>query len=335
MRGRGRTAAAPTISVIVCTRDRPEHLARCLDSILASEYADLELVVVDQSTTDASSHLLAACEDDRLVVLRLEGPGKSRALNAAMAAARGEILALTDDDCAVPKDWLRRALTVLAAEPQASIVFGALAAAPHDRRKGYVPAFSPERYQVFRRPALRSRLGMGGNMVVRRSVFRTIGAFDEAVGPGSRFRSGDDLDLAYRALRRGHVVVNDPANVVIHWGMRDYATGAAQRLVANYHYGIGAIYARHAVEGDRGAAGMLGAEMLRLGSQVLLNGLRCRPPLGARSLAFLILGAAAGVWDATWKGSRRMRRRGPANEAGRAACRVRSGAATPTAAPAE
>ena len=134
---------APRFSVIVCTRDRPQDIARCVPSILATVGPSFELIVVEQSTTDAAERVVAALADPRIVLLRDRSAGKARGENAAVARARGDVLAFTDDDCTVPTDWLRRAWGLLEEDREAGIIFSAVVAAPHDPNTTFVPTFLP------------------------------------------------------------------------------------------------------------------------------------------------------------------------------------------------
>ncbi len=289
----------PVVSVVVCTRDRPHDLARCLPTILANHRPRFEIIVVDQSADEASARVVADLGDPRLSWRRLPGKGLSRARNEALADARGGIFAFTDDDCTVPPTWLGRGVAVLETEPEAGVVFGAVAAMPHDPARTYVPAFVPSAYRLLSSldapiPVLH-RTGMGANIFARRTVFERAGRFDEALGRGARFRSAEDCDLAYRALRAGFLLVQDPENVVVHWGGRDLANGAAHRLAADDYFGIGASYARHVRRGDLVAGRLLlreGAELLK---SVVANMLGRRAPTGARGLAYFLAGAAVAL----------------------------------------
>jgi GT2 family glycosyltransferase len=259
------------------------------------EYPDVQVIVADQSTTDDSQRVIAAELDPRLVSLRLHSVGKGRALNTALSKATGEIIVFTDDDCTVPRGWVQRAVRVLAREPRAGIVFGTLAAAPHDSTAAFVPTFWPRRYRQLRARTVAAHYnGMGANMAVRRTVFERVGCFDTSLGPGSRFRSADETDLAHRALRAGFTVVQDPDNVVLHWGAREYASGAARRSIADGFYAVGACYARHVRRRDWAAAVILAREAALLAGQAGLNTVR-RRPTGLRRLLALAHGAVDGL----------------------------------------
>jgi glycosyltransferase involved in cell wall biosynthesis len=286
------------VSVIIATRDRPGELRRAVASVLANTHPDFELIVADQGATGEAAGYLEglAAADPRVRPLRPRAAGKARAVNAALARAAGAVLAFTDDDCEVPTTWLGRATAVLAAEPGAGIVFGALAAAPHDPRAAHVPVFLPPRRRRLRgRFAPAHWSGAGANMAVRRAVFERVGPFDGRIGPGGCFRSGDDRDLAYRALRAGFAVVQDPDNVVVHWGARAIASGAARRTLTNNFFGLGANYAAHARRGDAVALAWLVAEAARTGANVALNAARGHRPWGVRCLAALARGALHGL----------------------------------------
>ncbi|MCP5100972.1 MAG: glycosyltransferase family 2 protein, partial [Chloroflexi bacterium] len=94
----------PSITVIVCTRDRAGQLAGCLDALQAQNYPQFEIVVVDNaSCTDATARL-AAKRQVRYV--REDRPGLDWARNRGIESARHEIVAFTDDDARPAINWL-------------------------------------------------------------------------------------------------------------------------------------------------------------------------------------------------------------------------------------
>lgn len=284
------------VSVLIPTRDRPDDLARCLPTVFASEYSNFEVIIIDQSNDDASKQIVEALADHRLRYYRQRAHGKSRALNFALAQARGTVIAFTDDDCTVSPDWLRRGVDVLAREPDAGIVFGSAVAAPHDPSKTFVPVFLPSSYVKLQGPAARVRCrGLAGpNMFIRPAVFERIGGFDDLLGVGSLFPSGDDDDLAYRAVRAGFAVVIDPDNPIVHWALRSYADGSGQRLLRNHMHGSGAFYVKHIRCGDVLAAYALIRVAWRETVFLASNLIRHRRASGAGRLVYLVRGAVGG-----------------------------------------
>ena len=262
--GLGNNAATfPGVSVLVATRNRTRALSRTLESVLACEYPTFEILVIDQS--DREQHERRASgrgpdrrspwslpSDPRVHVVRSESMGKSRALNVALGMASHPILAFTDDDCTVPPDWLRRGVAQLQAAPDIGLAFGTLRAAPHDPEREVVPTFEPASPQVVRGVShAYVRCGAGANMFAPRTLFDTIGGFDELLGPGAPLLSSEEYDLYYRTLKGGYGVAVDPDNVVIHYGARPYSDGSGQRLLCGYVFGEGAVIAKHVRSGDR------------------------------------------------------------------------------------
>lgn len=112
----------PLVSVILPVRDREHSLARAIDSVLAQTYRHLELIVVDDGSVDASADI-AAAYGDALTLLRTPAEGAYAARNAALARARGELIAFADSD----DSWLPRKLELqvpLMSRDSVGLVFG-------------------------------------------------------------------------------------------------------------------------------------------------------------------------------------------------------------------
>jgi glycosyltransferase involved in cell wall biosynthesis len=234
------------ISVLIPTRERPQQLDACIKSVLASDHKSFEVIVIDQSPEPYTR-----IRDPRLHVHPSPARGKSAALNAAMERASGHLFAFTDDDCTVYPDWLTRGHELLEARPEVDLIYGALLAIPHNPSLWFVPVFSPGRLEVVSGAArARYRGGAGANMFARRELFERIGGFDDAIGPGAPFRSCEEYDIYYRALRAGAKVLRDPENAVLHCGKRSHSDGSGRRLLHDYQYGEGAVLAKHVRSGD-------------------------------------------------------------------------------------
>ncbi len=283
-------AANPRISVIIATRARPESLGRCVDSILQSDHDSFEVVVVDQSDEAATLP-----DDPRLEYHLSPTRGKSAALNVGIASATGEICAFTDDDCTVSADWLRRTEELFKTHPEVSFAFGDLHAIPHDPSASFVPIASMGRFEVLRGTrAVSKRGGAGADMAARRSVFATIGGFDEQIGPGSRFGACEEFDIYYRVLAGGYAVARDPELEVTHWGKREYGDGSAQALELGYQFGEGVVLGKHLRMGDR--------HMIRPAASIIVRALDrfvraalARRTAERRSAGSLLRGVLAGM----------------------------------------
>jgi len=247
----------PHISVIIATYNRPNDLNRCLRSLCAVIYLDWDIIILDQSTTCESQRVVESYIQQlpQLTYWPMQQWGLSWARNYGIRIASGDIIAFLDDDCTVTADWLLQVQQVFQRHPRATLVCGSVIAAAHDRSKHFIPVFD-----AGREISVRGRLGflrtggMGASMYLRRSAIHTVGLFDVHLGPGSGyFDAADDLDYRYRCLARGYSVVTTPAISVIHYGMRDYRSGAAADLINGYALAGSALVMKWLRCGDLGA----------------------------------------------------------------------------------
>jgi glycosyltransferase involved in cell wall biosynthesis len=109
----------PLISVIVCTRDRPEGLGRALKSVLLQDVDDFEVIVVD----DGSHPPAEVPTDGRVCLSRTEHGGVGAARSVGLARARGEYVAYCDDDDEWKPGHLRALLEYLSSHPEAALVY--------------------------------------------------------------------------------------------------------------------------------------------------------------------------------------------------------------------
>lgn len=113
------SSSRPRVTVLMPVYNAEAYLQEALDSISAQSFGDFELLAVDDGSTDGSPALLArhAARDARLVVLRQANGGVSAALNAGLAAARGDFIARMDADDRMAPVRLARQIAVLEADP--------------------------------------------------------------------------------------------------------------------------------------------------------------------------------------------------------------------------
>jgi len=200
--------ATSILSVIISTRDRSGSLRTLLASLeqLASPPVAWEIVIADNGSRDDTPRLLAEWKlrDPRRTVVRVQEPGKSRAVNAAITASRGELLAFLDDDVVVDRDWLVEIWSYFAKHDCAAAQ-GAVLWPPEAYDDAELAALL-ERYRTIVHldlspDAVRTKL-TGANMAVRRHAFAVVGTFNEKLGPGAAGLS-EDNELADRIRRHG------------------------------------------------------------------------------------------------------------------------------------
>lgn len=217
------------VSCVICTRNRAQPLARVVASLLAGETEPLELLVIDQSDgPEAELALSEFAGDARLRYHRSSQRGKGKALNEALRLARGSIVVSTDDDCSAPAGWISGMARALESQPEAAIAFCQVLPVPHDANAGYVPAYHLSQSRTLRSiSAICGGLGIGAGIAIRRDFVLSMGGFDEAFGPGGRFPSADEWDLAMRALLSGRHVFETAELSIVHDGFRTFEEGRA------------------------------------------------------------------------------------------------------------
>lgn len=217
----------PTISAVVCTRNRGDRIVSTIESILGNTHPNFELIIVDQSTDKVTETALKPfLANPRLRYIPTTTIGTGVARQIGLEEAVGNVVAYTDDDCTVPPNWLEVLSSIFQQQNKTSVVFNRVDPAPHDPAKGYIPAYqiSEKRTLTTMRDCMRG-LGLGAGMAVRRTALLSIGGFDRNLGPGSIFRAGEDHDIAIRSILNNWHVYEAPEVAVVHDGMRTWKEG--------------------------------------------------------------------------------------------------------------
>jgi glycosyltransferase involved in cell wall biosynthesis len=288
-------ATLPSVSVVVCTKDRPDLLKKTLARVAeaVSNVPGTEVIVVEQG----ARHAEEVCAELRLqaTVISDDGFGVSRARNLGTRAARRDLVLFTDDDCEVPPDWVRahadalRRLGVIAS-------FGATRGVRYDER--YDPVALPALHRSDSPPWM---VGHASNVAVRRSVLLAIGGFDERIGPGSGGpAAGEDADLIVRLLREGPVVTGTGAPLM-HMD-EGWAADVHAKLLG-YEVGAGAWIGKAFREQPRAALTFLRARIRLQGATLAHAKANGDESLSRGAFAGALgRGMIAGVKMKPWKG---------------------------------
>lgn len=231
-------------SLLVCSRNRPGLLYDCVASILKGNALPDEIVVVDQSSeclaTVDSWNPPAGCE---IRYLWLPGRGVSLARNAAIAAARHEILVFTDDDVLVSSDWFECLVGALSAAGSHAVVTGRVLPTGPQGPGGSVPSTRQDEHRIIYRGRVARDVLFTNNMAAWRSSMETVGSFDERLGPGTPFPAAEDNDFAFRLLEAGYCIIYTPEAVLYHRAWR--SEKELLWLHWSYGRGQGAFYANY------------------------------------------------------------------------------------------
>ena len=280
------------VSIVVCSRNRPEMLENCLAAIRDVMGSRDELVVVDSASRDAQTWRVAERYTDR--VLRCGRPGLSRARNAGLRATTRPVVAFTDDDCRPAAGWTAAILDAFS-DPEVSFVLGRVQAGGAG---GTASVHDVSEAQVIDASVPLETVGHGANMAFRRATLAGIGGFDEMLGTGSRLQAGEDKDAIWRLLSAGCTGRYEPAACVTHVQWRGRA--ASVRLAYGYGQGWGALAAK-ARRADRPA----GEQLLRRGIGAAGLGQAWRDLRAGYQTGVLVSGSwTAGVMVGAWRGHR-------------------------------
>jgi glycosyltransferase involved in cell wall biosynthesis len=236
------------VSVIICTHNRSNDLRRALESVevaIRMARGDAECLVIDNNSSDltrAVTHEFIEKDSQHFRYVFEGRPGKSFALNTGTSAARGDILAFTDDDCIVDPHWIVAIVNELASEP-ATVIGG--------RVELYDARDKPVTINTSREPRLVSSVDdvltscvvKGCNMAMPRSVSDAVAPFDVKLGPGT-FAIAEETDLVYRAYVAGFTVRYSPL-VVVHHNHGRRTDVEVDGIVDGYHRGRGALYGKY------------------------------------------------------------------------------------------
>lgn len=228
--------ARPLVSVIVPAFNEAAGIEPCLRALLNQDYPRdrYRILVVDNASSDATAERVA-----RYPVTRLHEPirGIARARNAGIRAAQGECIAFTDADCVPCTGWLS-ALVEGWEDPFIGCFAGEITGQSSSR---WVPRYVEDRKLISQRLLLSSMLPVAatGSIAFRRSVFESVGGFDET------FRYGEDADLTWRLQKWGGFGIRyNPRALVAH--AHPESLPALLRRTRHEGLGLAAFRLRHA-----------------------------------------------------------------------------------------
>jgi glycosyltransferase involved in cell wall biosynthesis len=246
---------AVDLSVIVATRNRVDSIAGCLESIAsalsnASPIA-AEIVVVDNGSEDNTSAVVKRWAETCAFPVRLliePRKGYSVALNCALRAAQGRLLAFTDDDCRMSKNYVNELLRHYTHDTGlvvrgGRIELGDSADLPLTIKTDPVPMRWYRQMNSARHLSLCGQI-QGCNMAMPRRVVELLGSFDERFGPGSIIGSGGDSDYLFRAYLADIIIEYVPDMIVFHYhGRKQSSEGNA--LMRRYSVANGALFGKY------------------------------------------------------------------------------------------
>lgn len=270
------------VTVVLCTLGEDPRLPTAVKSILAQTHDAVDVVVVDNRPASGGTvELLREVTDARLRIVAEPRRGLSVARNTGLEAARGSIIAYTDDDAIADPQWISTLIRPFFEHPDVACVTGLVLPAAIDTDaqllfeefgafdKGFERVVWTMRQEVSELAAL-GQLGDGGvlfpysagvygsgnNMAFRTQWLHDHGKFDVALGAGSLTRGGEDLESYLTVMLNDGVLVYEPAALVRHFARSDME--GLRKQMFGYGSGMAAVIAKHVTAGPRSALAILG-----------------------------------------------------------------------------
>jgi glycosyltransferase involved in cell wall biosynthesis len=235
----GEADNQPVISILVATINRVSELDRLLTSLDSQTYRDFEVIIIDQNPDERLTPVLR--RHSRLTIRHLRWRrGLSRARNAGLRVATGEVICFPDDDCWYPASLLESVSGWLARNPDFGAVFTTMRSADN---QPVGPRWPPG-------PCLVTKTNLWDSTIactafLRRTVTDSVGHFREDIGVGADtpYQSGEESDYFLRALALGFRMWYEPALTVHHPNL--HSLERLRKLTYPYALGCGCVMKLH------------------------------------------------------------------------------------------
>jgi glycosyltransferase involved in cell wall biosynthesis len=215
----------PAVSVVIASRNYGQYLAGAIRSVLNQTFGDLEVIVIDDGSTDDTPEIVRPLlADPRVRHFRTDGMGQSRAKNLGIQHARGEFIAFLDGD----DEWLPTKLgrqLSLFADLSVGVVYSRRALMDAAGNEISTPTWNPTRGHIYDVLLVQNPICFS-SVVVRRSVFEAVGMFDPSLPLAI------DYDLWLRVARHFEFDYVDEPLVRYRTGHANLSSRINERLAA-------------------------------------------------------------------------------------------------------
>jgi len=247
--------AAPEVSIVILTWNAKELVQRCLPSVMATDYPNLEIILADNASTDGTAAWVAREYPDVKIVRHPENWYFARGNNAAVPHTSGQFVVLLNNDVEVPPDWLHPLVEAATERPDIAAVQPKMlqyddrdrfeyagAAGGHLDRVGY-PFTRGRMFDTMERDrgqyddARDVFWATGAALLLRRSALDEVGLLDE------RFEMHmEEIDLCWRLWRNGYRVRVAPESTVYHIGGASLPQSSPRKTYYNFRNSLLMLY---------------------------------------------------------------------------------------------
>jgi len=204
----------PLVSVIIVNYDGRKFLEECLPSLMKVDYDNIEIILVDNNSTDDSIEFVKRTFP-KIIIIKLDGNyGFAEPNNIGAKNARGDFLLFLNNDTMVEQSFITEMINVVKKDSKIAICQSLLLKPDGkvDSSGDFVDTLG-RAYSLKDRPYNIRRIlsARGASMLIRKKIFNELGGFDK-----NFFASFEDVDLGWRAWLAGYIVILVPTSIVYH-----------------------------------------------------------------------------------------------------------------------
>jgi len=249
------TSTLPRVSIVIVTWNALPLLRRCLPSVVATDYSDVEILLADNASTDGSAEWVAEAYPFIRIVRHPENWGFCKGNNEAIPQAKGKYIVLLNNDVSVPPDWLRPLVHLMESDPTVGAVQPKLLQYANRERFEYAGAAGGF-LDAYGYPFTRGRLfftleedhgqyddaravfwATGAALMLRTSALEEVGLLDEQF-----FMHMEEIDLCWRMQRQGYRVMVEPESYVFHIGGGSLPRHDVRKMYYNFRNSLLLLY---------------------------------------------------------------------------------------------
>lgn len=227
----------PIFSIIIPTYNRPQRLATCLNALAQLKYAaeNFEVIVVDDGSQVSLEPAIASFQDKLdLTVITQTNSGPAKARNVGAAAAKGQFLVFTDDDCTPDADWLTFIAEQLAAAPDCLVGGQTINVLTQNLCSTASQLLIDYLYHYYNSSSSQAHFFTSNNLALSAKLFHQMGGFNA----NFPLAAGEDRELCDRWSESGYSMIYTPEAIVYHAHQLTLCGFWRQ----HFNYGRGAYY---------------------------------------------------------------------------------------------
>ncbi len=229
-----QAVSTPQATLVICTRNRPALLRKCLEGVRKLLHQPQEVIVVDNTGGDEATRSIADQFGVRYILE--SSPGLSRARNRGLKEAQAEVVAFMDDDAIPSPEWLGQVLSAFRDEDLGAV--SGRVVTPENDQEGSIattPRSLDRHNPKWLEIASFGGMGLGSNMAFRRSACVGRVLFDERLGRGAPFQIAEEHFAFAYLISLGYTVRYIPEAIVFHPPLRsDSISAEAKNSIAYF-----------------------------------------------------------------------------------------------------